>query len=76
MGKSEPIEIYDGNAELAQELAYVKKLHAKYFGPAKPFYWTAPVTQEGAGCYVAPSGWYQWQESGLVFLGERAPDKE
>ncbi len=58
------IEIYDGNAELARDLDYLHTLHAKYFGPSKPFYWTAPADK---GC--APTGWYQWQDSGLVYLG-------
>jgi hypothetical protein len=59
------IEVYDARADLAEDFANVHTLHAKYFGPSKPFYWTAPAS---TGC--APSGWYQWTEAGLIYIGE------
>ena len=60
------IDIYDGTAQTAGEIVDLYVMHAKYFGPSKPFYWTAPA---GRG-KTAPTGWYQWTESGLTFLGE------
>lgn len=37
----------------------------------KPFYWSnGGMTKESEGCYVAPTGWYQWTQSGLEYLGE------
>jgi hypothetical protein len=33
-----------------------------------PFYWTKVHDDPKVS---APSGWYQWQESGLVYLGEK-----
>ena len=56
--------------QLAQEIADVHRIHAKYFGPSRPFYWTKPYDE---GC--APSGWYQWTERGLVYLGESLLEK-
>jgi hypothetical protein len=54
------------NEFLAEELAFVHKTHAKYFGPSKPFYWTAVSDDPKLS---APSGWYQWTEEGLKYLG-------
>lgn len=34
----------------------------------KPFYWVQPP-QPGDEWYVAPTGWYQWTERGLIYLG-------
>lgn len=62
------IEIFDARAQLAKEIAEVRKIHAKYFGPARPFYWTAPNCYRACDC--APTGWYQRTERGLVYLGE------
>lgn len=42
------------------------------FDPKRPFYYEAQETEQfqpAFGCYYAPSGWYQWTESGLKFLG-------
>lgn len=33
---------------------------------SKTFYWTRVPPQD----QNSPSGWYQWQSSGLVYLGE------
>lgn len=61
------IEIYDGATELAKDFSFLHKLHAKTFGPGKPFYWTRVHDDLTVS---APSGWYQWTESGLAYLGE------
>jgi hypothetical protein len=64
---TEPIDIYDGHRQLANDIADVRVMHAKYFGPSSPFYWTKADDDPKVS---APSGWYQWTESGLVYLGE------
>jgi hypothetical protein len=61
------IDIYDGTKQIANEIAALNVLHAKYFGPAKPFYWTKVHDDPKVS---APSGWYQWTDSGLKYLGE------
>lgn len=38
--------------------------------PEHPFYWTR-ITNCATD---SPSGWYQWTESGLRFLGENLPE--
>lgn len=34
---------------------------------SRPFYWTAVSPNRSDS---APSGWYQWTERGLIYLGE------
>lgn len=54
----------------------------------KPFFWTPQgicpaipwVEPEGSwkkfGGFASPRGWYQWQSTGLVYLGESILDEE
>jgi hypothetical protein len=43
-----------------------ERIRAKYFGPNQPFYWTAVSDDPKVS---APSGWYQWTEKGIVYIG-------
>jgi len=61
------VELYDGTRQLAEEIGRLHRIHAKYFGSSAPFYWTRVHEDPKVS---APSGWYQWTERGLVYLGE------
>lgn len=39
----------------------------------RPFYWTRVHDDPAVS---APSGWYQWTERGLIYLGESILERE
>lgn len=65
--QAKALDIFDARMQLAGEIAEVRITHARYFGPERPFYWSKVHDDPSIS---APSGWYQWTERGLIYLGE------